>query len=185
MQILFELKIEKIKRFLIFNSQKKGWSFFSTFLTPHPTPPTHPPHPLPQKLQKVGFKLGGSGRVRTKGLLGNVFVLAQVAPNIVPKATSVPFPFLAALLQDLTLAVATSIPGVGVVSDGGIEDTTGAKAAATGSLPSRRLTFACVKPGASAVALGQAPSIYISVIFSAPPVTASSPRDQYQRVHHL
>ena len=83
---------------------------------------------------------------------------------------------VAALLEALTLAFATSIPGVGGVSDRGIEDTTEAKAAATGSLPSKRLRFARVKSGASALALGRAPSIYISVLSSAPLVTASSPR---------
>ena len=95
-----------------------------------------------------------------------------------PKAHSsqLPFPFFAALLQALTLALATSIPNVGVVSDGGIEDTTEAKAAATRSLPSRRLRFAHIKPGASALALGRTPSVYISVISSAALVAAGSPR---------
>ena len=88
---------------------------------------------------------------------------------------------LAALLQALTLALATSIPGVGVVSDGGIKDTTETAAAATGSLPSRSLRFARVKPGASALALGRTPSVYISVISSAPPVTASSPTGPVSR----
>ena len=50
------------------------------------------------------------------------------------------------------------------------------KAAATGSLPSRRLRFARVKTGASALALGRTPSVYISAISSARLVTASSPR---------
>ena len=101
---------------------------------------------------------------------------AHVAPQIVPKGTSFPFPFLAALLQALTLAFATSIRGVGQGLDRGIEDTAGAKAAATGSLPSRRLRFARVKPGTSALAPRRAPSVYISLICSAPLVTASSPR---------
>ena len=100
----------------------------------------------------------------------------QVAPKIVPRGASFPFPFLAALLQALTLASATSIPGVGVVADGGVEDTMEAKAAATRSLPSRRLRFARVKPGASALALGRTPSVYISVISSAPLDSACSPR---------
>ena len=98
--------------------------------------------------------------------------LPDVAPNIVRKGASFPFPFLAAVLQALTLALATSIPGVGEVSEGSIEDTTGAEAAATGSLPSRRLRFARVKPGASALALGRAPSVHISLISSGPLVTA-------------
>ena len=51
-----------------------------------------------------------------------------------------------------------------------------AKAAATGSLPSRRLGFARVKPGASALALERTPSVYISVISSAPPVTVNFSR---------
>ena len=92
----------------------------------------------------------------------------HVAPNIVPKGASFPFPFLAALLQALTFAFATSIPGVGEVSNRGTEDTTEAKPAATGSLPSRRLRFARVKPGASALALGRAPSVYISFDFFRP-----------------
>ena len=59
---------------------------------------------------------------------------------------------------------------------GRIQETTKAKAAATGSLPLRRLRFARVKPGARVLALGRAPSVYIPLIFSAPLVTASSPR---------
>ena len=51
-----------------------------------------------------------------------------------------------------------------------------AKAAATGSLPSRRLRFARLKPGASAIALRWAPSVYISLTSSAPLVTANSSR---------
>ena len=51
-----------------------------------------------------------------------------------------------------------------------------AKAAATGSLPSRRLRFAHVKPRTSALALAQTLSVYIPVTSSAPLVTASSPR---------
>ena len=98
-----------------------------------------------------------------------------VAPNIVPKA-SFPFHFLAAILQALTLQLATSIPGVREVSDGGIEDTTEAKTAATGSLPLIRLRFARVKPGALALALGLPPSVYISMISSTPLVSASSRR---------
>ena len=100
----------------------------------------------------------------------------HVAPNIVPKGASFPFAFVAALLRALTLAFATSIPRVGEVSDGGIEDTTEGKAAAIGSLPSRRLRSARVMPGASALALGRAPSPYLFLISSAPLVTASSPR---------
>ena len=100
---------------------------------------------------------------------------AHVAPHIGPKGASFPFPFLVALLQVLTLAFATSIPWVGEGLDRGIEDTTKAKAAATGSLPSRRLRFTRVKPGASALAPRRAPSVYISLISSTPLVTASSP----------
>ena len=66
---------------------------------------------------------------------------------MVPKGASFPLPFLATLLQALTLALAISIAGVGEVSHWGIEDTTEAKAAAPGSLPSRRLRFARVEPG--------------------------------------
>ena len=69
----------------------------------------------------------------------------HVAPNIVLKGASFVFTFLATLPQALTLALATSIPGVGIASDGFIEDTTEAKSAALGSLPSRCLTFARVK----------------------------------------
>ena len=69
-------------------------------------------------------------------------------------AVPFPLPFLAALLEVLTLVLATlAIPsnsGVGDASDGGNEDTTEAKAVATGSLPSRRWRFACVKLGTSA-----------------------------------
>ena len=52
------------KRFMIFDP-KNGGVIFSTFLTP-----------LPQKLQKVGFKWGGGvwGGVRTKNSLGDVFI---------------------------------------------------------------------------------------------------------------
>ena len=57
--------------------------------------------------------------------MSNVFS-AHIASNIVLKA-SYPFPFLAALLQALNLAFATSIPEVGEVSNGGIKDTTEAK----------------------------------------------------------
>ena len=123
--------------------------------------------------------VGGLGRRRQVHLaqgISNVFS-PHVAPNIVPKGTSFPFPFHAALLQALTLALATSIPGVGKGLDGGIEDTTEAKAAATGCLRSRRLRFArIIKPGASALALGRARSVYISLISAAPLVTASSSR---------
>ena len=98
---------------------------------------------------------------------------------IVPKGASFPFPFLAALLQALTLALATSTPGVGVVFDGGIDYTMEGKGAATESLPSRRLRFARVKPGTSA--LGQTPSVHISVISSAPPDFACSPRGPVSR----
>ena len=84
-----------------------------------------------------------------------------MVPNTGPIAASFPFPFLAAFLQALTLALATlaisSNAGIGAVSDGGRDDTTEAKAAATGSLPSRRWRFAYIKPGISAP--GQAPSI--------------------------
>ena len=100
----------------------------------------------------------------------------QVPLEIVPKGASFPIPFLAAHLQALTLALATSIPGVGEVSDAGIEETMEPKAAATGSLPSRRLRFARVKPGASTLALGRTSSVCISVISSALLVTTSSPR---------
>ena len=71
----------------------------------------------------------------------------HVVPNIGPVAVSFPFSFLPAFLQALTLALANfSNAGKGAVSDGGREETTEAKVAATGSLPSRRLRFACVKP---------------------------------------
>ena len=105
----------------------------------------------------------------------------EVALNIVPKGASFPFPFLAARLQALTLALATSIPGVGVVSDWSIEDLMEAEAAATGSVPLRRLRFAPVKPGASALALGRTPSVHISVSPSSPPDSASSTRGAVSR----
>ena len=60
----FGSKSKKTKRFMIFDP-KKGGLTFSTFLTP-PTPPTPP--------QKVGFKWGGSGGVRTKNSLGDAFI---------------------------------------------------------------------------------------------------------------
>ena len=58
---------KKTKRCMIFDP-KKGGSFFPTFLTP-----PHP-HPPPHRLQKVGFKWGGSGGVRTKNSLGDAFI---------------------------------------------------------------------------------------------------------------
>ena len=70
--------------------------------------------------------------------------LKKAGPKSGPKAASFPFPSLAALLQALTLRLATwnrVFPG------GGSEDTTEAKAAATGLLCSRCLRSACVKPG--------------------------------------
>ena len=106
-------------------------------------------------------------------------LLAQLAQSIVTKAASFPFPFLAALLQALTLAMATSTPGVGVVLDGDIEDTMEIKAAATGSLPARRPRFARVKTGTST--LGRTPSVYISVISSFPLDSACSPRGPVSR----
>ena len=49
---------------------RKRGVIFSTFLTtPQPRPP-----PLPQNLKKVGFKWGGSGGVRTKNSLRDVFI---------------------------------------------------------------------------------------------------------------
>ena len=60
----FGSKSKKTKRFMIFDP-KKGGVNFSTFLTPPPTPT--PP-------QKVGFKWGGSGGVRTKNSLGDAFI---------------------------------------------------------------------------------------------------------------
>ena len=53
------------------------------------------------------------------------------------------------------------------------------KAAATGSLPSRRLRFARVKPGTSA--LGRTHSVYIFVFSSAPLDSACSPRGPVSR----
>ena len=57
-----------------------------------------------------------------------------------------------------------------------------AKAAVAGSLLSRRLLFARVKPGTSA--LGRTPSVYISV-FSSVPLDSVLLEDQYHGVHHL
>ena len=64
----FGSKSKKTKRFMIFDPKKRGGHFFRHFWHP----PPH--HPLPQKLKKVGFKLGGSGGVRTKNLLGDAFI---------------------------------------------------------------------------------------------------------------
>ena len=103
----------------------------------------------------------------------------QVAPNIGPKAASFPFPFIVVLLQALTLALATSNPRIGVVSDGGNEDTTEAKAVATGSLSSRRVRFARIKPGT--LAPGRTSSVYIFVFSSAPLGSACPPRGPVSR----
>ena len=54
---------KKTKRFMIFDL-KKGGVICSTFL---------PPPPL-QNFKKVGFKWGGSGGVRTKNSLRDVFI---------------------------------------------------------------------------------------------------------------
>ena len=109
--------------------------------------------------------------------------LPHVALNIGSKAASFSFLFLAALLQALTFALAPLAiswnPGLGVLSDRGSEDTTEAKASATGCLSSRRLTFACVKPGTSAP--GQTSSILISVFSSAPLGSACSPKGPVSR----
>ena len=51
---------------MIFDPKKVGGHFFDIF-DPHPTP-------LPQNLKKVGFNWGGSGGVRTKNSLGDVFI---------------------------------------------------------------------------------------------------------------
>ena len=68
-----------------------------------------------------------------------------------------------------------------------MDDMLEAKAASTGSLPSRRLRFARVKQDTSALALGQTPSVYISVIYSALfcPILHFLLEDLYHGVHHL
>ena len=59
-----------------------------------------------------------------------------------------------------------------------------AKAAAMGTLSSRRLRFACVKPSISAP--GRTPSVYI-FLYSLPPLLVLHVRleDQYHGVHHF
>ena len=56
-----------------------------------------------------------------------------------------------------------------------------AKAATTGSSPSRRLRLARVKQGASALAFTRTSSVYISAISSAPLDSACSPRGPESR----
>ena len=55
---------------MIFDPKKGGGSFFD----PPTHPPTPTPTPLPEKPQKMGFKWGGSGGVRTKNSLGDAFI---------------------------------------------------------------------------------------------------------------
>ena len=62
----FRLKIEKPTRCMIFDSKKGGG--VSTFFERPP-----PPNPSLKK-QKMGFKWGGSGWVRPKNSLGDVFI---------------------------------------------------------------------------------------------------------------
>ena len=61
---------KKTKRFMI-STQKKGGHFLD-ISDPPPSPPLSTP--LPQNLKKVSFKWGGSGGVRTKNSLGDVFI---------------------------------------------------------------------------------------------------------------
>ena len=56
---------------MIFDPKKGGVIFFDIF---DPPPPPPHPHPPPQRLQKVGFKWGGSGGVWTKNSLGDAFI---------------------------------------------------------------------------------------------------------------
>ena len=89
------------------------------------------------------------------------------------------FPCRSSAGFDLGIGVISSNPGIGVVLDGGNEDTTEAQAAAKESLSSRRLRFPCVRPGTSAPE--RTPSVYISVFSSAPLGSACCPRRPVSR----
>ena len=95
----------------------------------------------------------------------------HVVPNIGPTAVSFPFGALPAFLHALTLALPTfSNAGIGAGSEGESNETTEAKAAATGSLPSRRSRFPCLQQ--RTLTSGRAPCI----LFSSAPLAVRSPR---------
>ena len=66
-ETLFRLKIEKTKRFMIFDPKKRGGQFLDI------SPP--PPPPPPSKAQKSGYQVGGGpGGSGQKNSLGDAFI---------------------------------------------------------------------------------------------------------------
>ena len=119
-------------------------------------------------------ELADADTARSPKVISNSY--SHVVPNMGPiMATSFPLPFLVAFLQAFTLLLATlavsSELRVGDDSDGGNEDTMEPKAAAMGSLPLRRWSFGCVKPGSSAPEQGHSKIVPFSA-----PLDLCSPR---------